>query len=118
MTRQRVEESITSTMHVDCPYCKGRGNVKSPLGMSVEIQRQIAAILRSRRDTEARRLQIVVHPTVLDRLRREDEQVLVDLQDRAEGLLTFQSDPSKHMEYFAILDAENLEVLYSSTNGQ
>jgi ribonuclease G len=118
MTRQRVEESITSTMHVDCPYCKGRGHVKSPLGMSVDIQRQIAAILRSRREEAARKLQIVVHPTVLERLRREDEQVLVDLQESAEGLLTFKSDPTKHMEFFSILDVDDQEVLYSSTNGQ
>ena len=118
MTRQRVEESITSTMHVDCPYCRGRGHVKSPLGMSVDIQRQIAALLRQHRDGESQKLQIIVHPTVLDRLRREDEQVLVDLQESADGLLTFKSDPSKHMEYFSIVNADSEEVLYSTANGQ
>jgi ribonuclease G len=116
MTRQRVEESILSTMHIDCPYCRGRGIVKSPLGMSVEIQREISAIMRGRRDGGAKELQIVVHPMVLDRLRREDERVLVDLQDQFVGRLAFKSDPSKHVEFFAILDGGTEEVLYSSSD--
>ena len=116
MTRQRVEESILSTMYVDCPYCRGRGNVKAPLGMSVEVQRQIAAIMRRRRNAdEVPNLLVVVHPTVLDRLRREDEEVLLDLQSKFEGRLSFRSDSSKHMEYFSIHDAESDEVLFAST---
>jgi ribonuclease G len=115
MTRQRVEESILSTMYVDCPYCRGRGKVKSPLGMSVDIQRQILAIMRRRqKDSGVVELQIVVHPTVLERLRREDEEFLMDLQKRFEGRLTFKSDPAKHVEYFSINNAQTGEVLYSS----
>jgi ribonuclease G len=115
MTRQRVEESILSSMVVDCPYCKGHGTVRSPLGMSVEIQRQASAIFRKRR-TEGRSvsMQVVVHPTILDRLRSEDEELLVDLQNRFEGKLTFKSDPSRHIEFFQIMDAETGETLYAS----
>ena len=113
MTRQRFEESISTIMHVDCPYCSGRGSVKSPLGMSSEIQRQIGAVMRKheRSDTAAN-LQIVVHPTVLERLREEDEQFLVALQKRFEGHLTFKSDPSKHVEYFSISNIDTGKVLY------
>ncbi|MCE9615850.1 MAG: Rne/Rng family ribonuclease [Lentisphaerae bacterium] len=114
MTRQRVEESLQSSLNVDCPYCHGRGYVKSPLGMSVAIQRQIGAIMRKRRGSAARKLQIIVHPTVLERLRTADEQFLVDIQTKFEGELTFKSDPGKHMEYFAINDSVTNETLYSS----
>lgn len=115
MTRQRVEESVMSAMYVDCPYCRGRGQVKSPLGMSVEVQRQISAIMRRRqRHEKLKDLQVVVHPTVMDRLRREDEQFLLDLQSKYEGHLTFKSDPSKHLEYFAIVDEATSDVLYTS----
>jgi len=115
MTRQRVEESIQAQMFVDCPYCKGRGSIRSPLNMSVDIQRQLAAIMRRRKKTDPDiALQVVVHPAVLDRLRREDEQFLVDLQEQQEGRLTFKSDPTKHMEYFAVLNEKTGELLYSS----
>ena len=115
MTRQRVGESVLSSMFVDCPYCRGRGSVRSPLGMSVDIQRQIAAIMRKNgRKNAHRSLQIVVHPTVLDRMRREDEEFLLDLQNKFEGRLSFKSDPAKHMEFFSIIDETTDDVLYSS----
>lgn len=115
MTRQRAEESILSSMYIDCPYCRGRGNVKSPLCMSVDIQRQIAAVMRRRKRSDARLdLQLVVHPTVLERLRTEDEEILVDLQSKFQGRLSFKSDPTKHVEFFSINDAGTGEVLYSS----
>ncbi len=115
MTRQRVEESILSSLYIDCPYCRGRGHVKSQMGMSVEVQRQVAAIMRKRKkNNDTISLQIVVHPTVLERLRREDEAVLMNLESRFEGRLSFKSDPAKHMEYFSINDAVSSEVLYTN----
>ena len=114
MTRQRVEESLLSSTVVDCPYCHGRGNVRSALGISVEIQRQLAAVLRRFRGKNViPNLQVVVHPTVLDRLRREDEAFLVELEKRCNGRLVFRSDPSRHVEFFAILNADGGEILYS-----
>jgi ribonuclease G len=115
MTRQRAEESILSSMYVDCPYCRGRGSVKSPLGMSVDIQRQISAIMRRKRKSrEPHNLQVVVHPSVLERLRSEDEEFLLDLETRFEGRLSFKSNPGQHMEYFLIRNKGTDEVLYSN----
>src|SRR6266404_577018 len=41
MTRQRAAESISGTVYDTCPYCHGRAVVKSPMSMSVEIQRTL-----------------------------------------------------------------------------
>ena len=46
MTRQRQEVSISTGLYTGCPYCNGRGIVKSPRTISVEIQRQITSVLR------------------------------------------------------------------------
>ena len=46
MTRQRHTESVRASVYDDCPYCKGRGKVKSALTMSVEIQRKLTEILK------------------------------------------------------------------------
>lgn len=116
MSRQRVEESILSSMYMDCPYCKGHGLVKAPLGISVEVQRQIRAIFRRRRKQEQPvSLLAVVHPSVLERMRREDEQLLMELENEYGGRLSFKSDPSKHMEFFAIKNGATDEVLYSTS---
>jgi ribonuclease G len=116
MTRQRVEESLLSTTHVDCPYCRGRGTVRAPLSVSVAVQRQISAIMqRMKARKEPVALQVVVHPTVLERLRREDEKFLIELENRFNVKLSFRSDPTKHVEFFLISNATTDEVLYSYT---
>jgi ribonuclease G len=115
MTRQRVEEGIHSSMFIDCPYCGGHGQVKSPLAMSVEIQRQVAsAVSKLKRKGGPLELQVVVHPSVLDRLRGEDEALFVDLNTKLKGALSFKSDPLKHVQFFSIHNTATGEMVYSS----
>ena len=114
MTRQRHTESVRAAVYDDCPYCKGRGKVKSPLTMSVEIQRKLAEILKKRqRDESDFQLRIVVNPTVLSRLRTEDEKLLIDLEKRYFGKLSFRADPAFHSEQFKILNVATNEELAS-----
>ena len=88
MTRQRHSESVHAAVYDDCPYCKGRGKVKSALTMSVEIQRKLSEILKKRsRDESDFQLRIVVHPSVLERLRTEDEKHIQEMEKRYFGRL-------------------------------
>ncbi|HVV02399.1 MAG TPA: Rne/Rng family ribonuclease, partial [Verrucomicrobiae bacterium] len=97
MTRQRHSESVNAAVYDDCPYCKGRGKVKSALTMSVEIQRKLGELLRRRpRDESDFQLRIVVHPTILERLRTEDEKHLIEIEKRYFGKLSFRADPALH----------------------
>jgi ribonuclease G len=114
MTRQRHTESVRSAVYDDCPYCKGRGKVKSALTMSVEIQRKLQEILKKRtRDESDFQLRIVVHPTVLERLRTEDEKHLIEMEKRYFGKLSFRADTGMHAEQFKIVNVENNEELAS-----
>src|SRR5579859_6579228 len=112
MTRQRHSESVHAAVYDECPYCKGRGKVKSALTMSVEIQRKLGEILKKRsRDESDFQLRIVVHPSVLDRLRNEDEKHLIEMEKRYFGKLSFRADPALHAETFKIVNvATNEEV--------
>ena len=114
MTRQRHTESVRAAVYDDCPYCKGRGKVKSVVTMSVEIQRKLQEILKKRtRDESDFQLRIVVHPTVLDRLRTEDEKHLIEMEKRYFGKLSFRADTGMHAEQFKIVNVENNEELAS-----
>jgi ribonuclease G len=114
MTRQRHSESVRSAVYDDCPYCKGRGKVKSSITMSVEIQRKLQEILKKRtRDESDFQLRIVVHPTVMDRLRMEDEKLLIELEKRYFGKLSFRADTGMHAEQFKIQNVTTNEELAS-----
>ncbi len=107
MTRQRHSESMVSAVYEDCQYCKGKGLVKSALSMSVEIQRKISEVLRRVREKrhDQPHIRIYVHPEVLNRLRTEDEALLIELEKKLNGKLSFRADPSFHFEQFKITDA-------------
>ena len=112
MTRQRHSESVHAAVYDDSPYCKGRGKVKSSVTMSVEIQRKLQEILKKRtRDENDFQLRIVVHPTVLDRLRTEDEKHLIEMEKRYFGKLSFRADTGMHAEQFKIVNVDTNEEL-------
>lgn len=110
MTRQRAAESISGSVFEPCPYCHGRGKVKSAMTMSVELQRQLHLVMRKYQDT-IHDIKIIVHPHVMQRLRSEDEELLVDIERKYAGRLTFRSDPTFHHEKFTITDANTGQEL-------
>jgi ribonuclease G len=108
MTRQRQQESVSSGLYTDCPYCRGRGIVKSATTISVELQRRLASIVRRYRARDPNRelqLRVLVNPGVIDRLRSEDADLLVNLEKIYNVQLTFRADPNYHVENYRILNA-------------
>lgn len=116
MSRQRQDSSILSQLTSNCPYCRGHGRVKSPMAVSIEIQRALITLLRkaeiSKRPFEPK---IVIAPQVMQRLRTEDSGLLARLQKDYDTRLTFVSELHRHPEAFAILDAATSQVLYSQS---
>ena len=114
MTRQRQQESVSSGLYADCPYCRGRGIVKSATSISVELQRKLASEVRRIRARDPEKdlsLRILVHPNVIERLRSEDADLLVNLERNYNVHLTFRADPTYHVENYKILNAETGEDL-------
>ena len=116
MSRQRQDQSILSMLTSTCPYCTGRGVVKSPMAISIEVQRRLATLLRqAESNKQPFEPKIVIAPQVMQRLRSEDAQLLADLQKEFSTRLTFVSELHRHPESFAILDAATSQVLYSQS---
>lgn len=108
MTRQRQQESLSSNLYTDCPYCRGRGIVKSATTMSVELQRRLGSVARRiqlRNDGKDYNLRVLVHPSILERLRNEDADLLVRMEKLYGVKLAFRADPSYHVENFKIVNA-------------
>ncbi len=110
MTRQRHAQSNSSGIYTTCPYCGGKGIVKSARTMSAEIQRKIVATCRTIRANNPNMgeisLLILLHPDNLRRLQTEDYEHLINLEKAYNLKLTFRADPSYHLENFRIMDAK------------
>ncbi len=112
MTRQRQQESLWSNLYTDCPYCRGRGIVKSATTMSVELQRRLSSVARRlqlRNDGKEYSLRVLVHPSILERLRSEDADLLVRMEKSYSVKLAFRADPAYHVEHFKIINSDTGE---------
>ena len=110
MTRQRLHESLSTSVFDPCPYCSGHGRIKSATTMSVELQRKLHAAIPGLPENQ-RDILIVVHPEVMNRLKKEDAEHLLEIERRHLCRLTFRSDPSYHREKLSIVNSATGEDL-------
>ena len=106
MTRQRAQESLSDSIYENCPYCQGRGVVKTSMTTSVELHRTLNTVMRKYQDS-VHDIRVILNPDVLKRLKEEDEELLVELERRYAGRLLFRADASYHHERFTVTDANS-----------
>jgi ribonuclease G len=97
MTRKRVRESIGRMLTDPCPYCDGRGSVKSRVTVAYEIFREI------RREATAFRepvLAINCHPDVARLLQGEERDNLRYLMDKYNKTIQIKAQQHYHVEQF------------------
>lgn len=106
ITRQRHDESNASGVYDSCPYCKGRGIVKSSRSISIEIQRLISNAVRliSAEESGSVKLKVFLHPSVLRRLRGPDASLLLKLEKNYGLEINFEASESFHMENYKVVN--------------
>ncbi len=101
MTRQRVTESIRQSVYDECPYCHGRGLVKSLLSICLELQRALQSLLSLEKEKDVR---IDVNPSVAVSL-RENLDILKKIEEQYNANLTITSNPKMDLEDYKFYDA-------------
>jgi len=99
LTRQRMRRSFETVSYQSCPYCGGRGTVKSVTTMAITAIRQVKRALKGTRN---KRLEVFVHPQVALRLLQEDRPSLTALEAQAHATILVMSDPSLHSEQIKV----------------
>ena len=79
MTRQRMRPSLASSLSNDCAACNGRGHVKSPESVVLDVMRRLALVLH--RD-EVSRAELVISPDAAFHLLNRKRAQLVELEGR------------------------------------
>ena len=100
MTRKRTRDNLSSILSEPCPYCEGKGTVKSLRTIVYEIFRQVrreAAVL------EGKRIIIVVHPKVADLLYGEEGEILEGLEKQIKKKIVVKTDYNVHQEQYQIM---------------
>jgi len=99
MTRKRVRESLGRMMCEPCPYCEGRGYLKSKITVCHEIFRELR---REMLDLRGSKVMLTVHPQVADLLYDEERRGLEELEKNFKKRITVRAKPGFHQEQFEI----------------
>jgi len=101
MTRKRVRESLSRVLCQPCPYCDGRGTIKSATSLCYEILREI------RRASEAsprrRKIMVRLHPLVADILFEEEHSFLESLEEQVQKQIIIKGDYDLHEEQYEVM---------------
>jgi len=85
MTRQRIRPSLKRSIYQDCPCCKGRGLVKTPESMSIEVVRTLALAVKNKHIV---RVTVRVNDTVAAFLNNKKRRAVTEMEDA--GTMTVQ----------------------------
>ena len=98
MTRKRVRESLGRTLSTTCPYCEGKGFVKSPETLCYEILRSIKKMARH----GAKKIIITCHPLVAEMLSDEEMLGIEDVESRYGVKVMIRADNKMHQENYEV----------------
>lgn len=99
MTRQRMRKSLESVVYQSCPYCQGKGLVKSPATMAIFALRRIKKMLQKARKPT---LLVFAHPDVASCLLNQNRQTIYNLERRFKTRILIKADSNLHMEELKI----------------
>jgi len=98
MTRKRVRESLGRTLCTTCPYCEGKGFVKSPDTLSYEILRTIRKMARH----GSTKIIITAHPIVAELLSDEEMLGIEDVERQYGAKVIIKADSKMHQENYEV----------------
>jgi ribonuclease G len=99
MTRKRTRESLGRMLTEPCPYCEGKGYIKSKTTVCYEILRTL------RRDGNSYRedgIQVTCNPEIADLLVNVEGQYIEQLEKRLQKKIFIQAKKRFHLEKFEI----------------
>ena len=100
MTRKRTMESLGRILCEPCPYCDGRGFVKSAVTVCYEIFREIRRVAPTSKE---KKIMLSAHPAVADLLYDEERQALDELEQAFKKKIIVKAEPSLHQEQYDIV---------------
>ncbi|MHB1202630.1 MAG: ribonuclease G [Acidithiobacillus sp.] len=100
MTRKRTRESLAQILCEPCPYCQGRGIMKTPETICYEILREI---VRETRAYPAERFVVLAGPGVVERLLDDESASLASLEEFIGRSVRLQAEATYTQEQYDII---------------
>jgi ribonuclease G len=100
MTRKRTRENLGRTLSEPCPYCDGKGYLRSKPTVAYEVFRDLR---RKRRFLSGDHVVVQAHPDVVRYLYEEERASLEDLERTLGRRLVLKAREDFHQEDFEVV---------------
>jgi ribonuclease G len=101
MTRKRTRDDLRNVLTDPCPYCEGKGYLKSPTTVCYEIFREV---IREAPRSKAKEVTIFVNPAVASVLYNEERRFVEELEHIIKKAINIKELSSYHLEQFELSD--------------
>jgi len=98
MTRERVHKTVHMLSHQPCPYCQGKGKVRSPITIAISALKELKIFLRGKHVKEAN---VTLAPVVIDEILKNKED-LRHIEHQFRVKINLISNPTAHIEEIKI----------------
>ena len=99
MTRERIHNTVQSLSFQTCPYCNGKGRVRSALTMAIVVLKELRRFLLNNRSTRA--VSLAVNPSVADEISK-DKGGLRNIERQFRVRVNLAPSADTHIEEFKI----------------
>jgi ribonuclease G len=101
ITRKRSRANLERLLTQPCPYCSGRGRIKSNTTICLNLRKEL---LHLRGRIGNGELLLRVHPEIARTLQQEERAILDELERSLGVHILLQSDPELHHERFDVVE--------------
>jgi ribonuclease G len=95
MTRQRMRKSLEGASTQSCPYCQGKGIVKSKDTIASEALQKLTQFMKNLKNEH---VELSASPDVIDVLNRDNSRMVHQVEGQTGNRVTLVGDPHLHVE--------------------
>ncbi len=101
VTRKRSRANLERLLTQPCPYCSGRGRIKSVATLCLNLRKEL---LHLRGQLGQSEVLLRVNPEISRALQQEERAILTELENTLGVHILLQSDPEMHHERFDVVE--------------
>ena len=98
MTRERIHKTVQMLSYQPCPYCQGRGRVRSPVTVAIYVLKELRRALKSKHPEQ---VNLTLSPPVIDEILKNKEDLRA-IEHKFRTRVNLISNPACHIEEIKI----------------
>lgn len=94
MTRERIHKTVHTLSYQACPYCSGKGKIKSTITMSIYAFKELKKFIKEK---SAKEVNLTMNPGVIDEILKE-KATLRFIENKFKAKINLIPNPALHIE--------------------